>query len=81
MRLALIATQDDAFVCLFLVLSQTKHTVKVADLSTQTEPPQRQVLDTRPDISDRCQDSWLSRRNVPRNTVGAQNCGSHKGID
>jgi hypothetical protein len=64
-RSALIATQDHAFVCLFLVLSQTKHTVDVVDIFTQAEILQRQVLDTGPDISDRCQDSWSSRRNVP----------------
>lgn len=78
MRLALIATQDHAFVYLLLILSQTKHTVDAVDLSTQAETPQRQVLDTSPDISDRCQDSWLSRRNVPWNTVGLQHCGSQR---
>jgi hypothetical protein len=81
MRSALTATQDHAFGCLFLVLGQTKYTVNVGDLFTQVETPQCQVLDTRPDSSDRCHGSWLIRRNVPWNAIGPQHGGSDKGAD
>jgi hypothetical protein len=49
-----------------------QHTVIVADPFTTAEILQRQVLFTRPDISERCQGSWSSRRNVSWNTVGPQ---------
>jgi hypothetical protein len=64
-----------------LILVQTKYTVDVVDLVAQGQILERQALDASPDVSDRSQDSWLSRRNMPRNSVCPQHCGSHKWIE
>jgi hypothetical protein len=64
-RSALIAAQDHALIRMVFIVGQAEHTVDVVDILTQAEILQRQVLNTGPDISDRCQDSWSSRRNVP----------------
>ncbi|KAJ5384215.1 hypothetical protein N7517_002126 [Penicillium concentricum] len=56
-----LTTQNHTLICKIFILGQTKHTVDIVDLFTQAELPKRRVLDIRPDVSDRCQDSWSSR--------------------
>lgn len=63
-RLAL-TVQDHTLICKVIILGKTKYTVDVVELVTQGEILERQALDASPDVSDRCQDRWLSRRYMP----------------
>jgi hypothetical protein len=62
------------------ILGKAKHTVDVVDLLTRPETLERQVLETSQEISGRQQNSWSSRRHLPRNIVRSQHCSSDKGI-
>jgi hypothetical protein len=76
-----LAAQHLTLICNIFIFGQTKYTVDVVDLVAQDETLEHQALDTRPDISDLCQDSWMSRRNAPWHTVRPQHCRSHKWIE
>jgi hypothetical protein len=80
-RSALMATQDHALICMVFILGQAENTVDAVDLFTRGETLERQFLETRPDISDRRQNSRLGRRNAPWNIVRPQHGGSHKWIE